>query len=72
MRRMSFHLHTAAEMTISGPDVFAVLVPVTDSDDQDIALAASRAVALAKFNPDQFADLVLKKRVQDLKAAVKK
>jgi hypothetical protein len=53
------------------PDVFAVLVPATDNEDQDIALAASRAVTLAKFNPDQFADLVLKKRVQELKAAAK-
>lgn len=53
------------------PDAFARLVPVTDDQDPEIAVAASRAVALAKFNADQFADLVLKKRVEEIKAGAK-
>ena len=56
----------------TNPDVFRQLVPMTDSEDADIAFAAARAVTLAKFDPEQFADLVVKKRVQEIKAGLKK
>ncbi|HUV39054.1 MAG TPA: hypothetical protein VMY39_05540 [Planctomycetota bacterium] len=50
------------------PDVFRDLVPVTSDVDPDISLAAARAVAVAKFEPAQFADLMVLKRVQEIKA----
>ena len=53
-----------------GPDVFRRLVPVADSDDDEIAFAATRAVSLARFDPEQFGDLVMKKRVQEIKAGL--
>ncbi len=52
------------------PDVFRMLVPMTDEPDGEIAYAASRAVSLAKFDSEQFTDLVLKKRVEDIKAGM--
>jgi hypothetical protein len=52
------------------PDVFEILTPITKDADADVAFAACRAVTLAKFNPEQFTDLVLKKRVEEIKAGL--
>ncbi len=52
------------------PDVFAGLVPVSSDADAQISLAAARAIAVAKFDPAQFADLMVLKRVQEIKAGV--
>ncbi len=50
------------------PDVFVGLVPVSSEDDAQVSLAAARAVAVAKFDPAQFTDLMVLKRVQEIKA----
>ncbi len=50
------------------PDVFAGLVPVTAESDAAVSLAAARAVAVAKFDPAQFTDLMVLKRVQEIKS----
>ena len=50
------------------PDVFADLVPISSEDDAEISLAAARAIAVAKFDPGQFADLMVLKRVQEIAA----
>ena len=50
------------------PDVFKELVPVSSDTDPEIALAAARAIAVAKFNAGQFADLMVLKRVKEIKS----
>lgn len=50
------------------PDVFTDLVPISAEDDAEISLAAARAIAVAKFDPGQFADLMTLKRVQEIAA----
>jgi HEAT repeat protein len=50
------------------PGVFAELVPVSSDKDTDVAIAAGRAIAVAKFDPAQFTDLLVLKRVQEVKA----
>ncbi len=49
------------------PDVFAGLVPISNDADAQVSLAAARAVAVAKFDPAQFTDLMVLKRVQEIK-----
>lgn len=50
-----------------GPDVYRDLVPLTNDSDTEIAFAAARAVAVAKFDPGQFADLLVEKKVKEIK-----
>jgi len=50
------------------PDVFAGLVPVSADSDAQVAAAAARAIAVAKFDAAQFADLLVLKRVQEIQA----
>ena len=50
------------------PDVFTGLVPISSDKDGDVALAAARAISVARFDPAQFTDLLVLKRVQEVKA----
>ena len=50
------------------PDVFAGLIPVTSDADAQVSIAAAKAVASAKFDPAQFTDLMVLKRVQEIKS----
>ena len=52
-------------------DVFTGLVPLSSEEDVQISLAAARAIAVAKFDPGQFADLMVLKRVQEIKSGVR-
>ena len=53
------------------PDVFTDLVPLSSESDAQISLAAARAIAVAKFDPGQFADLMVLKRVQEITSGVR-
>ena len=50
------------------PDVFTELVPLSSEADAEISLGAARAITVAKFDPGQFTDLMVLKRVQEIKA----
>jgi len=53
------------------PDVFVDLVPLSSEDDAEISLAAARAISVAKFDPGQFADLMVLKRVQAIQSGAR-
>jgi hypothetical protein len=50
------------------PDVFKVLVPVASDADAQVSLAAAKAITMAKFDPAQFTDLLVLKRLQEIKS----
>jgi HEAT repeat protein len=52
------------------PDVFTDLVPISSDPDPGIALGAARAISVAKLDPGQFTDLMVLKRVQEIRAGV--
>jgi len=53
------------------PGVFAALVPISSESDPETSLAAARAISVAKFDPAQFTDLLVLKRVQEVKAGAR-
>jgi len=53
------------------PSVFTELVPISSEQDPEIALSAARAISVAKFDPGQFTDLLVLKRVQEVKAGAR-
>ena len=53
------------------PDVFADLVPISSEEDAEISLAAARAITVARFDPAQFADLMVLKRVREITTGVR-